>query len=237
MSNEVEDVPLTTLVFDKRLYPRDAVSYNHVTEIMRAMEGGNVMPPVVACRTTKKLVDGVHRWRAAQRKETELISVEWRDYTDDAERFRDAVSLNTSHGLNFSEKDRLRVLEMGQEFGLKELDFASILHTSPGYIKSIMPRFASVADDPKAGEAPERRPRVPLTPGTRHLADKTVTPEQAEAIRRDAPTTSYLPVVRQLITALENDLLPPESQHPRLWADLHLLAHLLAKAGAGSTEA
>ena len=214
-------VPVGSLDFDRDLYPRIDVSDYHVTEIIRAMEGGHELPPIVADRDTRKIIDGAHRWHAAIKKEVEEISVEWRDYADKTEMFKDACLLNSAHGLNFTARDRLKVIEIGQKFGLKELDFSVLLRTSQSYIQTIMPRIAYV---PGTGEKIER---VPLKASTRHLSGQTITPQQADAIKGNAPGTSYLLTVRQLISAVENDLLPPKGDHPVLWDELEKLTVLL----------
>ena len=218
-----ELTPVATLEFDPALYPRIEVSDFHVNEIAKAMDGGHVLPPVVADRRTRKLIDGTHRWHAAIKRGADEIACEFRDYASDAEMFKDACLLNSANGLNFTARDKLKVIEVGRQFGLKELDFAMLLRTSESYIKAIMPRYATVPPSSKA----EKIKRVPLKASTRHLSGKTITPQQAEAISGNAPGTSYLLVTRQLISALENDLLPPQEDHPVLWAELARLTQLL----------
>src|SRR5216110_2620591 len=158
-----EQVPVDALLFDPELYPRCKVSDFHVVEIMRVMEGGHRLPSIIACSRTKKIVDGVHRWHAALRRGDEKISVDWRDYKTEEDRWRAAVMFTSSHGMNFSSQDRLRVLEQGQKYGLKDpVDFASLLRTSPTYVKALMPRFATLEDDPHRGKTPQRVQRVAL---------------------------------------------------------------------------
>ena len=218
-----ELTPVATLEFDPALYPRIEVSDYHVNEIVKAMEGGHALPPVVADRKTRKLVDGTHRWHAAIKRGVEEIACEFRDYADKAEMFKDACLLNSANGLNFTARDKLKVIEVGQQFGLKELDFAMLLRTSESYIRVLMPRYATVQPDQKT----EKVKKIPLKASTRHLSGRTITPQQADAIQGNAPGTSYLLVIRQLISALENDLLPPQAEHPVLWNELARLTQLL----------
>lgn len=228
-----EMVPVTSLEFDPDLYPRIDVSDFHVAELMRVMEGGHTLPPVIADRKTRKLVDGAHRWHAAIRKELPEIAVEWRDYPNETELFEDACLLNSAHGLNFTARDKLKVIEISQRFGLKELEISKILRTSPSYVKAIMPRYATVQN----GASAKKLERVPLKASTRHLSGQTITPAQADAIRGNAPGTSYLLLARQLISALENDLLPPQAQYPTLHEELDKLAVLLAANRYGVASA
>lgn len=218
-----ELTPVATLEFDPALYPRIEVSDFHVNEIAKAMEGGHALPAVVADRRTRKLIDGTHRWRAAIKLGVEEIACEFRDYDSDVEMFKDACLLNSANGLNFTARDKLKVIEIGQQLGLKELDFAMLLRTSESYIKALMPRYATV----QPGQKSEKAKKIPLKASTRHLSGKTITPKQADAISGNAPGTSYLLVVRQLISALENDLLPPQEDHPVLWDELARLTQLL----------
>lgn len=211
-----ELVAVDSLEFDPAFYPRMKPSDYHIHEIVNAMEGGNELPPIVADRATRKIIDGVHRWNAAIKRELAEIAVEWRDYTSETEMFKDAVLLNSVHGLNFGARDKLKVIEIGQQFGLKEIDVAGLLRTSESYIKAIMPRYATVQADAKA----TKLERLPLKASTRHLSGQTITPAQADAIRGNAPGTSYLLVVRQLLSAVKNDLLPPAEQNPVLWGEL-----------------
>lgn len=224
-------VPVAELNLDMRLYPRAKVSDSHIAEIARAMDAGEVLPPIIVCRASKRIADGAHRWTAAVRRKTETIAVDWRDYASEHELFRDAVLLNSGHGLNFSPYDRLKVIEIGQSFGLKEIDLAGMLRTSPSYIKALMPRYATVSEQQKKGSAP-RVSRVPLKASTRHLSGQTITPAQADAIRGSAPGTSYLLVIRQLTSALRNDLLPTPEQHPLLWTELAALGSLITDGTA-----
>ncbi len=223
-----EFVPLSSLVWDQRLYPRQTVSRLHVEELMEVIQGDHKLPPIVCCRTTRKIIDGIHRWKAHQEYGKTEIFVEWRDYPDDEARFCDGVFLNRKHGLGFSAKDRLRVVKLGErEFGLKDVGLANMLSVSPAYVRTLMPRYAAIADDPKRGKPAERRK---LSGTQRHLNGQTLTQEQGEALK-DAPDASYLLLVRQLISAAEHGLLPPEDQHPVLWNDLRRLAALLGEVG------
>lgn len=219
-------VKLTDLIFDEALYPRRGVDYKNVKSLVGAMEGGNSLPPLVACRATKKIIDGVHRWQAAMRTEKKTIAVEWRDYRDDAARFRDAVALNATHGMRLAEADALKVIAIGEELGLKEADIAGILHTSLTHVLALKPRYATV--DRSFVEAGGKLQKIPLKGSVRHLAGETISAEQAGAMHA-APGTSYMLTVRQLMDAVRFGLLPPPDSHPSLWQELEKLRDLLTE--------
>lgn len=231
-----ELVPVDSLVLDEELYPRAKVNLIHVQELMRALAGGHELPAVVCCDTTRRIVDGAHRHEAHKRRQLSLIPVIWKHYDSDEDFFRDAVLLNTGHGLNLTTYDRLKVLEIGAQFGLKEVDFATLLRTSTSYVRTIMPRHANVTTARSNGTdvtVPIRR--VPLKRSVAHLTGRSITPEQADAIEGNTPGTSYLLLVRQLINALQHDLLPEEEIHPALWVDMQELAKLLNDAVSVTT--
>lgn len=211
------------LVWDQKLYPRHRVSQQHVSELARAMEGGHELPPIVCDATTRRIADGVHRWNAALQLEVEQIATEFKAYENEAALWHDAVLLNSSHGLAMTTYDRLKVIEISREFGLRELDIAAMLRTSESYLRTILPRYATLADGP----AERIGMRVPLKASTRHLSGLRITEQQARAIEGNAPGVPYLILVRQLVSALQHNLLPPEEQHAVLWEDLRKLQALL----------
>ncbi|NUT52622.1 MAG: ParB N-terminal domain-containing protein [Saccharothrix sp.] len=68
-------------------------------------ESGTALPPIVVHRGTMRVVDGMHRLRAAMLRGDEFIDVFFFDGTD-AEAFVLAVELNHAHGLPLSTADR-----------------------------------------------------------------------------------------------------------------------------------
>ncbi|MBB5803265.1 ParB-like chromosome segregation protein Spo0J [Saccharothrix ecbatanensis] len=68
-------------------------------------ESGAVLPPIVVHQSTMRVVDGMHRLRAAMLRGDEFIDVVFVDGTD-ADAFVLAVELNHAHGLPLSAADR-----------------------------------------------------------------------------------------------------------------------------------
>jgi hypothetical protein len=220
-------IKVADLVFDPDLYPRQHVDTQRVASLMRAIEGGSKLPPLVVCRSTKKIVDGVHRHQVALRREDPTIAVEFRDYATDAERYKDAVLLNSAHGLPFREVDKLRIIAMGESLGLKEIDLAGMLRTSLTHVQALKPRYATV--DKSFTAAGGKLQKIPLKGSVRHLAGETISQAQADALS-SAPGSSYMLAVRQVVSALQHNLLPPPERHPALWAELESLRDLLIDA-------
>jgi ParB-like nuclease domain len=220
-----EFVPLSQLVYDEQIYPRQDVNEQHVRTLQQAIEGGHDLPPIVVDKASNRIIDGVHRWQATTRLGRDQILVEFRSYNSEAELFKDAVLLNSASKLPLDSYDKLKVIEIGTSLGLKELDLSAVLRTSVQHLRSLKPRFATVEE---AQDGVQALRRVALKAPVRHLRDKQITASQAAAIRGGyVPGQSYLLTVRQLITALELDLLPPASEHPTLWSELRRLKHLI----------
>jgi len=218
-------IKVVDLVFDEHLYPRTHVDTQRVTSLQRAIEGGSELPPIVVCRSTKKIIDGVHRYQVALRREAKTIAAELRDYKTDADRYKDAVILNAAHGLPLKEADRLKIILVGESLGFKEIDLAGMLRTSTEHIAALKPRYAML--DRNYAAAGGRLQKIPLKGSVRHLSGETVTAEQAGAIS-SAPGSSYMLAVRQLEDAIKYGLLPAADKHPSLWTELKTLHDLLS---------
>lgn len=219
---------LGELVFSRELYPRHDLSEGNLRRLRQVRESGREFDPVIACRQTKVLIDGAHRWTVARQRGDPGIAVEWRDYASDAERFEAAARLNCVHGLSLTSHDRLRVIEIGTRLGLKEAQVADALAVSTAYLRALAPRYATVAQ--AAGDDGATLRRVPLKASVRHLSGQVITPEQEREIMGSAPGSSYLLLVRQLLHAVELDLLPPRDQHPALHVELARLSAAITAA-------
>jgi hypothetical protein len=221
------------LIEDFSLYPRHRVDEFHVNEIVHAIEGGTEMPPIVACRRTKRIVEGFHRRHAYLKLGIDKAEVEFREYRNDSEHWQDAVTLQPK-GLNFTPHDELRIMQISMEkFQLPEEFIAQMLKTSVSHLRKIKPRFANVREAEKARPELRRKPasrpekrkpaeRIPLKGSTRHLSGRNITRKQANAMER-APGLPYLALVNQLIDGIQNDLLPGPDINPILWERLEEL--------------
>ncbi|MCM6773170.1 helix-turn-helix domain-containing protein [Nocardia sp. CDC159] len=77
---------------------------------VRLLAEANGLPPIVVDRATMGVIDGVHRWRAAQARGQERLPAVFFE-GDPAEAFVLAVRLNTAHGLPLSLADRKAAVE------------------------------------------------------------------------------------------------------------------------------
>lgn len=222
-------VALDELVFRRDIYPRQDLSDGNLRRLGQVREAGREFDHVIACRETKVIIDGAHRWTVARRRGDPDISVEWRDYTSDAERFEAAARLNCMHGLALSSHDKLRVIEIAEKLGLKEVQIADALAMSTTSLRALKPRYATVLEAMASGG--ELRRRVPLKASVRHLSGQEITLAQEQEIMGSAPGASYLLLIRQLARAIDLNLLPVREQHPALYQELTQLALKITALG------
>src|SRR5262249_41257986 len=155
------------LKFDEAIYPRQNVDEHHIKQMVHAMEGGVELPPIVVERKSKRIVDGVHRYHAALRRELKMISGTLKDYKTEADLFHEAVMLNSGVGLRLGTDDTLKVLQISDRLKFKELDVAAMLHTSIAHLRSIKTRFATYQE---AAKGVKDLRRIPLKGSVRHLS-------------------------------------------------------------------
>jgi ParB-like nuclease domain len=216
-------IALEKLVFDEELYPRTGVDDQHVRQLERAMEAGITLPPIVVAKGSMIIADGVHRYHAHLRRGEKKIAAIVKTYKNKQELWHDAVLLNSGTGLKLGQDDHLRVIDISERLGFKELDIAGLLRTSIAHLRTIKPRFATVEE---AVDGVAKLRKVPLKGSLRHLSGQQITTEQAEAMT-SAPGQSYLLTANQLLDALRFNLLPPRSKHPALWEALTELSEMI----------
>lgn len=96
------------------------------------------LPPIVVHRATMRVVDGMHRLRAAVLRGDDHIEVSLVDGTDE-EVFILAVELNAEHGLPLSRQDRtaaaIRIIESHPHWSDRRI--ASVTGLSPGAVGNL----------------------------------------------------------------------------------------------------
>jgi hypothetical protein len=216
-------IAVSELKFDETIYPRQNIDEQHIKQMCNALEGGIVLPPIIVEGKTKRIVDGVHRYHAALRREARRIDCVLKDYKNEADLFKEAVMLNTGIGLKLGTDDTLKVIQIGERLALKELELCAILRTSISHLRMIHNRFGTLEETIKGVK---HLRKVALKGSTRHLAGEKLTKEQVKALE-SAPGQSFLLTARQLLSACEHHLLPPRDKHPVLWSELERLRDAL----------
>jgi hypothetical protein len=110
--HNMEDIKVSELIRDDTLYPRERVDWAHVQQMIDAAEAGATFPPIIACRRTKRIVDGRHRVEMTEKAcgTDATVAVIFKTYATDEEYFLDAVRYNSQHGLTLSKEDKIHIL-------------------------------------------------------------------------------------------------------------------------------
>ncbi|MFH8407094.1 ParB N-terminal domain-containing protein [Streptomyces sp. NPDC018019] len=109
------------------------------------------LPPIVVHRETLRVIDGMHRVRAAQRRGQETIAVRFFDGAD-ADAFVLAVESNSTHGLPLTKADRKRAAEriIASHPAWSNRMIAAIVGVAPATVAKVRRRMPG-------GTTPERR--------------------------------------------------------------------------------
>jgi len=170
---------VNSLIFDEAFFPRHAIDRQNVAGMKEALTNGISLPPIVACKKTKKIIDGYHRFMALVELfgEDAKHEITFETYRSDKQRLMRAIQLNYTHGLKLSRYDLAHCVILGQKWDLSKEDIAKGLGVRPEYIEGITrDRFARNG----GSNALQGKPN-PLKRSIRHKANMKLTPEQQEA--------------------------------------------------------
>ena len=212
-----ERVSIADLVLDYTLYPRHNIDSVHVADLVCALAAGSRLPPIVADRRSRRVVDGFHRVKAVQRYagDNAEVEVEWREYEDDAHLFADAMKSNSTHGQKMRRIDQTHAILRAESLGLEVEVVAEALRLTIDRVKEMKMRSAI---DPAGG-------LVPVKPGLRWLKGQQMTPEQYEGNRRQGGL-GIIATIRQVRNLLEYDLIPMD--YEEAWQELRELAEAIS---------
>lgn len=196
---------LADLVEDFDIYPRHDVDASHVSELVRAIRGENTLPPIVVDRASKRVIDGFHRKRAYLRVlgPDGEVPVELKDYANETELLKDAVSRNAAHGRKFDQQDRTRSALMLERAGLNPHEIAVVLRTTEERVRELI--TIRVVHVDSAGKI-EKLPAKPILYGKAGTPARVVSVEQYE-VSQSSGGLKPLQVVRQLRRELDAGLI------------------------------
>jgi ParB-like chromosome segregation protein Spo0J len=174
MVEQLARVPAVELVEDLSLYPRLQVDDWYVSRLAEALRSGAALPPIVADRASKRIVDGFHRRRAALRAfgPTAEVDVLFRDYPDERSLYLDALRLNAHHGKRLTTAEEVRAVLRGQELGLEPRVIADTLAIRVEKLEGLLEKKTARGTI---------EPVVVLKPSFSHLAGEKLTQEQEQA--------------------------------------------------------
>lgn len=197
---EMAKVPISDLVMDFEIYPRVDTSDIYIAELAEALRSGAVLPPVIADKASKRLVDGFHRVKAHTRVfgADGKITVQWRSYESEAELVSEAIRLNGKHGRRLSKVDCVRCAHIGNRSGLQIEAIASLLGLTTEKLTGLV---ASRSPSPNSDE-------VILRPDMAHLAGTRLTAAQKKIVARGGgnKATFYARRLAELLEAEALDL-------------------------------
>lgn len=195
----MKKMQVAELIEDFSLYPRSQVDGSHVQRLAEALLSGETLPPIIVDESGR-IIDGFHRRRATNRAygDEAEIEAEVRHYSNDRERYLDALQLNARHGKGISGAELTGAILKAEQFKLKPKVVASALGITTDRIDKILQ--TKVAHVRQAVTAHGKR--VPLKRSVHHLAGKTLTKNQAAAMDM-LPGQPQSLLIRQLIKLIE----------------------------------
>lgn len=168
-------IKASMLVEDFTLYPRNQVDDSHINDLVKAIKSGAELPPIIIDRSSKRIVDGFHRFRAFTKlfgPDTDIPAV-LKDYASEAELYLDAVRYNAGHGRKLDRHDQTRIVLRLHELQVDDVTIASALHVPEPEVRTLAVRI--VYDD--GGTA------MPQKRGLEHMRGQTLTAGQVAAMK------------------------------------------------------
>jgi len=195
-------IALSDLKLDDSIYPRGSVSDFNVARMIQAMKAGAQLPAIVTDVTSRRIVDGRHRYEAYLREGiTSIESIE-KSYASEGDLYADAVRLNVSHGQALTLYNIRNAIIRLDGFGYTLDVISDIVKLSIENIEQIRRGFAT---DATTGEP------IALKGGLSHLAGEKLDKMQQEVNRRySGPKAVFY--VRQLSALLTNDMWPKSGE-------------------------
>jgi hypothetical protein len=220
-----EQIALADLVEDLAIYPRGSVSSVHVDDLVYALDAGATLPAPLIDKATRKIVDGFHRTRAWRKRfgDDAIISVEVREFADDAEMLLESGRLNSPHGMPLGRYDQKVFIIKARQLGIETGDAANALGITPRRLLQLQVREANSDDGP-----------VPTKLGFEHLSTSYLTRDQVLEMRRARGATARSKAA-ELTRLLRKDMTPVATD-PDLRLALTDLALAIGEALAPFSE-
>ena len=213
----VQKVKAQKLVFDGTLYPRGDVDEQNIGYMVRSLEAGAKLPPLLVDAKSFRIVDGVHRWHAWRRFSGDdgiEIDCEVKTYPSERALFLDAVRSNAKHGSQLTTFDRTRCILRAEELKIPEDQIAAALCLTvekvgdlrQGRVGRLTVRASSGEDEPVAMLQEGRRGLIPLKRSIDHMAGRLLNQKQAE-INEHLSGMEPLYHVHQILLLLDGELI------------------------------
>jgi ParB-like chromosome segregation protein Spo0J len=176
--------------------PRSAGEVAEHAQVLAEADGP--LPPILVQRGTMRVIDGMHRLRAAILRGESTVAVRYFD-GDEAQAFAAAVRANVTHGLPLTLSDREaavgRLIAMFPDWSDRRM--ARIAGLAPSTVAAIRSRVGASADAASARIGRDGRVR-PLNSAPARLAASEILAERPDASLREvarltglSPTTVH----------------------------------------------
>lgn len=162
--------------------------------IRRLAESVTPLPPIVAHRPTMRVIDGMHRLRAAIMRGQSEIAVRWYD-GDERDIFAIAVHANVAHGLPLSMTDRRAAATrlMCSHRHWSDRMIADVVNMSPATVHSIRTGVAGLAGASDVRLGRDGRVRPLNSAEARRLAGDLLLAKPDSSLREVARATGLAP--------------------------------------------
>ncbi len=196
---------LSELTRDYHIYPRKDIKNEHVTNLKEAIEAEEILPPIVVEATTKRIVDGFHRYEAYVQlfDMSHKVPVIERKYRNEAELFLDSIRLNAAHGLTLDRVAKAKCAQKCRDLGLDDEQIAKALKMSTTRVQEILAEKTAYKAN---GKTP-----VILKGNLKYLRGKRLTKKQAEAVEK-VGGWGLAYYVSQVITYLDGGLVDEKNE-------------------------
>jgi len=227
----IQERALSDLVLDFTLYPRHIVDGTHVAHLQEAIHAGAELPPILIDKKTKRIVDGVHRYKAHLRAlgDEGTIRAEVQSFRSEAEMFLEAARRNAGHGRRLTTFDRLRCIQLATQLDINEDALAGALMIPVERVASL--RVERMSKPAVRTEVPTALKRTIA----KNMAGKRLNKKQIEANRRLSGMRAvfYVNQVIHLLESFPDVLLDDTEGRERLQVLSDLLGHCLDVRNAG----
>jgi hypothetical protein len=201
LAERLSRAPVTVVPLDSVVVadsPRlGGASDDHVAALV---ESGAKLPPIVVHRGTMRVVDGVHRVRAAMRRGDTGIEVRFFD-GDERDGFVLAVKANVAHGLPLSRAERVAAASriLASHVHWSDRVIAEIAGLAPSTVATVRRRVAGSGEGPTARMGRDGRVRPVSTSRGRALARELMTGDPEASLRRVAVAAGISPGTVRLV--------------------------------------
>jgi hypothetical protein len=206
-----EKIIVSELIKDYDIYPRASIDATHVQDLIDAELAGAKLPPIIADRKSKRIVDGFHRVRKHEKLygEDAKISVIFKDYENEQALYLDAIKLNSDVKKKISGADRTHAVIVGVNLGIKDTALADAFGVTVERVQQIIEIKTGIVKSPQTKNKAAKQRVVRLKNSVRHDWGKhrEYTPEQATWIDKHAPGQNQTTLINQLVELIELDLL------------------------------